>query len=166
MDTYDRSSELSKKFIEKSAVFHKSCIADYNIQKLLRKQKPHESFDLHPTENVASDVEDDPSMNLPKRVTRKNLNVRNFQTCSCFFCDEEDDKINLHQCQTISTSQRVHKIAVGLGDTQLIAKLSEGDMIATEAKYHDKCLVRLYNRYRNANKSSTGDDNIDLLEGM
>ena len=56
------------------------------------------------------------------------------------------------------------KIAVELSDTKLIAKLSEGDMIATEAKYHARCLAALYNRYRDANKPTDSSNAIDLLE--
>ena len=44
---------------------------------------------------------------------------------------------------------QVHKIAEALCNTKLLSKLSEGDMIATEAKYHLKCLTNLYNTYRN-----------------
>jgi len=110
------------------------------------------------------DEEDNPS-NPTKRVTRKNLKIQNFQLSSCFFCDEQDHQSNLHQCQTISTSQRVQKIAIELSNAKLIAKLSEGDMIATEAKYHHKCLVRLYNQYRNASRSTNVEGNTDLCEG-
>ena len=39
-------------------------------------------------------------------------------------------------------------MAQELADTKLLAKLSEGDMIATEAKYHCNCLSRLRNAYR------------------
>ena len=35
-----------------------------------------------------------------------------------------------------------------LEDTELLAKLSAGDMVALDAKYHTKCLVKLYNRAR------------------
>jgi hypothetical protein len=35
-----------------------------------------------------------------------------------------------------------------LEDMDLIRKLSSGDLIAQEAKYHTKCLVALYNRKR------------------
>ena len=34
------------------------------------------------------------------------------------------------------------------GDGFLLAKLSLGDMVALEAKYHTKCLLALYNRGR------------------
>jgi len=33
-------------------------------------------------------------------------------------------------------------------DTELLARLSAGDMVALESKYHDKCLVSLYNHAR------------------
>ena len=33
-------------------------------------------------------------------------------------------------------------------DTALLAKLEPGDMIVLKAKYHQKCLVNLYNRAR------------------
>ena len=43
--------------------------------------------------------------------------------------------VNLHQCQTLPLDKRVRKMAQQLVDTKLLAKLSEGDMIATKAKY-------------------------------
>ena len=51
-----------------------------------------------------------------------------------------------------------------LEDTELLAKLSVGDMVALEAKYHTKCLVGLYNRARRAKAKSglksTGEEDI------
>lgn len=38
--------------------------------------------------------------------------------------------------------------AILLKDGKLMAKLSAGDMIAIEAKYHSKCLITLYNQAR------------------
>ncbi len=35
-----------------------------------------------------------------------------------------------------------------LEDTTLLAQLSTGDMVAIEAKYHNRCLVSLYNQVR------------------
>ena len=40
---YKTNEELSSKFMKKKAVFHKSCIARYNKQKLNRKRKHEES---------------------------------------------------------------------------------------------------------------------------
>ena len=44
----------------------------------------------------------------------------------------------------------MHSCATVLGDTELLGKLSAGDMVALEAKYHTKCLVRLHNNARKA----------------
>ena len=44
-----------------------------------------------------------------------------------------------------------------MNDTQLFAKLSEGDLIAREARYHKNCMNKFTNRYRafkNINASS------------
>ena len=40
---YKTNEELSSKFMDKKAVFHKSCIARYNKHKLNRKRKREES---------------------------------------------------------------------------------------------------------------------------
>ena len=42
----------------------------------------------------------------------------------------------------------MRKCARDLQDENLLAKLSAGDLIAQEAKYHAKCLSNLYNRAR------------------
>ena len=110
------------------AVFHKSCISNYNKQKLLRKHKLEDMFSSS-TDDICQDTEE-LSETIHKWTTRHSLTLLNFQS-SCFFCDQVDDQKNLHECQTIATSSRVNEIAVELSDTKLIAKLSEGDMIAT-----------------------------------
>ena len=49
-------------------------------------------------------------------------------------CDQTDDAVNLAQCHTLPLDKRVRKMTQELVDTKLLAKLSEGDMIATEVK--------------------------------
>ena len=52
------------------------------------------------------------------------------------FCSQTDDAVNFHQCQTLSLlDKHVGKMTQELVDTKLLAKLSEGEMMATEAKY-------------------------------
>ena len=56
-----------------------------------------------------------------------------------------------------------------LKDNNLIAKLSAGDLIAIEAKYHAKCLVGLYNRARQSNsptKKRAVKSQVDLDEPL
>ncbi|KAK3878932.1 hypothetical protein Pcinc_016475 [Petrolisthes cinctipes] len=44
--------------------------------------------------------------------------------------------------------KNVRRCAIELGDTELLAKRSAGDMVAIEAKYHRNCLCALYNKIR------------------
>ena len=66
--------------------------------------------------------------------TWRILSIPNYYD-NCLFCDQTDDAVNLHRCKTLSLDKRVRKMAQGLVDTKLLAKLSEGDMSATEVKY-------------------------------
>ena len=43
-------------------------------------------------------------------------------------------------------------------DTEILGRLSAGDMVGIEAKYHTRCLVGLYNRARKANLEGLEDN--------
>lgn len=49
---------------------------------------------------------------------------------------------------TLNANKSVSKMATEMGDMDLLVKLSEGDLVAIEAKYHLNCLSRYRNRYR------------------
>ena len=49
-----------------------------------------------------------------------------------------------HGHERVKVDEKVRDCAVLLNDGKLIAKLSGGDMVAVEAKYHTACLVSLY----------------------
>jgi hypothetical protein len=54
-------------------------------------------------------------------------------------------------------------MAMELWDTQLLAKLSSGDMVAIDAIYHKHCLTELFTRYRSSQRqkeSGVGDDKL------
>lgn len=65
-----------------------------------------------------------------------------------FFCDESDGKDTLFNASTFTLDSHVRECAQILCDDLLLAKLSRGDVIALEAKYHKRCLTNLYNRVR------------------
>ena len=46
---------------------------------------------------------------------------------------------------TKDVGARIRRCATKLLDEKLFKKVSSGDLIASEAKYHAKCLVALYN---------------------
>ena len=62
------------------------------------------------------------------------------------FCGEGDCEERINIYETFAINRKVRKIAQELEDTTIMAKLSEGDIIATESIYHAKCLVNYYNR--------------------
>ena len=105
-----------------------------------RKRKHAESFNVRDAPENSS--ESDP---IEVRVNRSNVDLRNFIP-NCFFCGEEDCEEKLHRCETFVVNQKVRKIAHELGNITIMAKSSEGDMIATKAIYQAKCLVNYYNR--------------------
>ena len=100
-----------------------------------------------------------------ERITRRNSNIHTF--CHlCFFCEKNNAESNLHQCETLKVSKKVKEIAGDMGDAKLLAKFSEGDMVATEAKYHSKCLLDFYYRYEKSKKSETIEEaSSNLIEG-
>ena len=48
--------------------------------------------------------------------------------------------------QPNSWTRKFESVHCELQETALLAKLAAGDMIAIEAKYHNRCLCALYNR--------------------
>ena len=82
----------------------------------------------------------------------------------CFFCEQPGNQSNLHQAETLKVDKKVRDCAVLLNDGKLIAKLSVGDMVALEAKYHTSCLVSLYNRARNQRSASLKESNTTMSD--
>ena len=53
-----------------------------------------------------------------------------------------------------------------MGDNEVLAKLSQGDMVATDAKYHLRCLVEYKNRYRFKSSDKILKGSSSLIEGI
>ena len=51
----------------------------------------------------------------------------------------------LHEAMTKIISEGVKRCAVKVLDERLLSKVFSGDLVASEVKYHAKCLVALYN---------------------
>ena len=61
---------------------------------------------------------------------------------------------------------KVRGCALQLEDRKLLAKLSAGDVIALEAKYHRNCLTTLYNKARQATEKQEKKENYSHLHGI
>ena len=64
----------------------------------------------------------------------------------CFLCDEADSFNNLHVVATFGCDNTICRFAALTEDKSLLAKLSAGDLIAQEAKYHAACKLALHNK--------------------
>ena len=86
---------------------------------------------------------------LKIRLLWTRLRTRLVTTPCCFFCEKGEETGQsdgrLWQVGTFAVDTRVRECASLLDDFRLLSKLSEGDMIATEAWYHTGCLVAYYN---------------------
>ena len=102
---YKNSQDLVQAFIENHAVFHKSCVSVYNRQKLKRKRKHAESFNVRdaPENSSGSDP-------IEVRVNRSNVDLRNFIP-NCLFYGEGGYEEKLHRCETFAINQKVRNIA-------------------------------------------------------
>ena len=87
---------------------------------------------------------------FPKK-TCQSFSATNYLD-NCFFCNKNDRK--LYICATKSLNKHVNEWAVYMQDSKLLAKLSEGDMTATETKYHKNCLTNMYNKFKVKQKNT------------
>ena len=134
IESFESYADLACEFVNRKATFHKSCIIMYDKQKLNRKRKRNDCWEAEQS-------------NDRQNTTRRSLSAKNF-TDKCFFCDTANLCEELHTCQTLYLDMRIRNIAQEMNNAKLLIKLSEGDMVATEAKYHRGCLIMLYNSYR------------------
>ena len=83
-------------------------------------------------------------LRLPVKHRYSEATSANFQA-TCFFCDNEDMGDTLHKVMMVDFNDCAHNIAIQTQGTEILAKLSEGDMIAV---YYSKCLAAHYNKNR------------------
>ena len=127
--------------------YHKTCRNKFDQHHLDRvlNQKNEQTLDNDNDLDVS---------NESVRPTRSSFCSKTFQVV-CFFCGKADEDSNLRQAMTLKLDQRVRQGASLLCDETLLAKLSEGDMVATEAKYHNTCLCSFYKKLKKTIKKVT-----------
>ena len=60
----------------------------------------------------------------------------------------------------------VRKCAFQLQDQQLLARLSAGNLVAQEVKYHTPCLASLYNKALSQNRKETNKHAEEISHGI
>ncbi len=122
------------------AKWHDRYRLQYNKTKLQRATKRK----MPPEENA----------DVPQKYTRRSPGKRSNEAEQCFFCGKPTSgSETLCHAATFGLDAHVRKCALQLQDQSLLAKLSAGDLIAPEAKYHAQCLVSLHNRARQTKSS-------------
>jgi len=155
-EKFESSVKLSDIFLEKKAVFHKSCMSSYNKQKLERKRKLPQ---VKSSDSACQNQEDESEVfdNCAKRRSSKRSEEKPVNLEKCFFCEKFSK--DLHRCQTLQLNQKVRNIALEMGDNQVLAKLSQGDM-------HLSCLVDYKNKYRSFKSPGKVIKESSLIEGI
>ena len=121
--------------LENKGKWHKSCQTQFNSTKLQRAVKRRASTHTGISDETVS--KKFIRQNRDHEITTKNI---------CFLCEETEESEQLREASTFQLDNRVRRCAIDLQDERLLAKLSAGDMIAQNAKYHPRCLVSLYNK--------------------
>ena len=97
------------------------------------------------------------------RVPAKRLNIGLRE--NCIFCVSGVEGGELHNFTTLEADRNFRLMATELQDFQLLSRISGGDLIAIEAKYHFTCLTSIRNRYRSFSpvyrKSQIGENDDD-----
>ena len=128
---------LEATFEHRRAKFHKNCRLQYSKPKLERVMKRKSTA----VESSTACVEKEPRR---EQVSQKQNRSNNGLLCR--FCEEAASPSDpLHEAMTKVMGEKVKRCATKLLDEKLLVKVSYGDLVASEAKYHAKCLVALYN---------------------
>jgi len=116
--------------VKNQGVWHRSCHLKFNKERLKRASKKRSKSD--------NAISDNDGMKRYKRCAVDKM--------SCLFCQRKDEP--LHEFRTLDADETVRHLATELQETELIARLEGGDLIAIDAKYHLQCLTELRNRYQ------------------
>jgi hypothetical protein len=128
----DEGGGILETLRKKNAKYHLRCRIMYNNTKLERAKK---------RASTTRSCSDDRQRKLP---IRRSIET---EQSECFLCEEEA-QASTRQAMTMQLDERLHKCAQALNDGKLLTKLSGGDVVAHEMKYHPTCLAILYNRER------------------
>ena len=127
LNRIDKGEGVETALFSNNAKWHKSCRLQFNNRKLERAQKR--------IQDQGKTCLDNQGESSSKR--RRSTEAGNDQS-KCFFCGESAGKEVLLEASTFQLDKNVRRVATLIGDMQLLSRLSAGDMVALEAKYHYK----------------------------
>ena len=124
----DDGSGIQETLKTNHAQYHASCRILFNNTKLQRAQKRKRPTGDGNESNSSSNK-------APWRGSAP-------QKAECFLCEEEGAEVR--EAMTMKLNKKVNECAKTISDGKLLAKLTAGDVVAQELKYHPTCLVVLY----------------------
>ena len=158
LSALDDGQGIASTMLDHKAKWHKSCALRYNNTKLKRASTKRKTPD---DDSGSSSV-----MEGAARVRRRSSSCESTEAV-CIFCGQSKNDGLLHQVLTMEMDSHVRASAILVEDNELLGKLSLGDMVALEHKYHKDCLSRLHNRARSAKRDTPNDtDNDRTVSGI
>ena len=150
---------ISQALEQHEAVYHNSCRLNCSSSRLARAES---------TLSTADDINKGCS-STSHYIRPRTLNTYACEVeaiSKCFFCDKPESKDNiLHDAMMLKVTERVKRCAIELEDQKLIAKLSCGDLVAQDARYHANCLAMLYNSHSRSTAEKQGNNFNGVLYG-
>ena len=146
----DEGDGVTSTLLLRRAKWHKSCQVKFSSDKVKRAQK-----------KKLSECDENETARKHTRLSGGTTDNKHL----CIFCEESTSE-SLRQACTFQLDQRVRECATELQDMKLISKLSEGDMVAIEAKYHARCLANLYYRAKLQNNNDGVQSSDKLSHGI
>lgn len=160
----DEGCGIEKTFVNNVAKFHPSCRYKFNNTQLKRKLA---SMQSDPGPDSAKDAENNDSMQPPAKSLKRRSSCDKPIEHVCFLCDKPAPLTELRNASTFKLDAKVRQCACDLQDSSLLAKLSSGDLMSQEAKYHLSCLSALYRKARQKDENiAAADQNVHRLLGL
>ena len=136
----DEGDGIEATLRKNAAKYHVNCRLLFNNTKLDRARKRQSNDQTSNTE-----------------TSRAKLRRTSHDNEVCIFCEKVAPASDLRQASTKGLDLKLRECAEILSDGKLLAKLTGGDVIAQEFKYHHACLCALYNRKRSYLRSLEKD---------
>ena len=151
MEELNSGEGIEYNLSENKAKWHKTCRNAFSNEKLERARKRKLQGDTQSNNEHPSQADTPYSPIKARRSSVPNIKSNN----QCFFCDLDDKTEKLHLASSLIVDKKVKQCATIINDSALISKLALiGDLVASDAKYHLNCLVKLYNQARSMTSSS------------
>lgn len=135
--------------MENHAKWHKQCHQKFNNAKLDRAKLKRQRDNIEELQCP------------PKRRSTERNKKSETSKAMCIFCEVSSEP--LHEFTTFNASKSISQMATAMGDKNLLVKLSGGDLVAIEAKYHFNCLSDYRNRYRAHLRAGASSSNSPCL---